>query len=196
MRPLSRTSGRAALSALALGLALFSVARAQDEGFGQQGLIQGAVARCVNGVETPASNVDVGIEGGSSRLARTGDDGGFFLSLPPGTYTITATAPDGFASRPYVPVEAGSGLPLDIGILDIGGGVAGCGLPEDVTAPALPTFTPTAVATAVAPTPTPPPPPTATPVPAPAPAPADQAPATDGVPTEEMPADGSPGSAG
>src|SRR3954471_23637277 len=112
MRLLTGNPGRAALSALALGLALFSVARAQDDtGVQQGGLVEGAVARCVNGVETPAPNVDVGIEGGSGKLARTGEDGGFFLALPPGTYTITATAPDGFASRPYVPVEAGSGFP-------------------------------------------------------------------------------------
>lgn len=186
MRPFIGIPGRAALSALALGLALFSVARAQDSGgISQGGLVEGAVARCINGVETPAPNVDVGIEGGSSKLARTGDDGGFFLSLPPGTYTITATAPDGFASRPYVPVEAGSGFPIDIGILDIGGGVAGCGLPDQVTAPALPTFTPTAVATAVPPTATPvPPPPTATPVPAPA---TDGAAPADAPPGEDMP---------
>src|SRR4051794_33447336 len=98
----------AALLALALGLALFSVARAQEEGgFGTAGLIQGVVARCVNGVETPARGVSIGVEGGSAQLTRTNEDGGFFVSLPAGTYTITATAADGFASRPYVPVEQG-----------------------------------------------------------------------------------------
>src|SRR4051794_21422754 len=109
-----------ALLALAVGLALFSVARAQEEGggFSTSGLIQGSVARCVNGVETPARGVSIGVEGGSSQIARTNDDGGFFISLPAGTYTVTATSADGFASRPYVPVEQGE--TLDIGILDIG----------------------------------------------------------------------------
>ena len=114
---------------------------------------------------------------------------------PRAQYTITATAPTASASRPYVPVEAGSGLPLDIGILDLGGGVAGCGRPISVTAPVLPTFTPTAAPTAVPavppPTPTPvPPPPTATPAPA---SPSrrcthrpDSAPEDDGMPADRV----------
>jgi hypothetical protein len=175
VRHLIKQSGSAALLALASGLALFSVASAQDSGGGNNaqpvfgGLIEGVVMRCVNGAETPAVGVMIGVEGGSAQLAKTDDGGNFILSLPPGTYTITATASDGFASRPFVPVDQGE--TLDMGILDIGGGVAGCGPAEDVVAPVLPTFTPTAAATAVPPTATPtvaPPPPTATPVPAPA----------------------------
>jgi hypothetical protein len=85
-----------------------------------------------------------------------------------------------------VPVEQGE--TLDIGILDIGGGVAGCGPAEEVTAPVLPTFTPTALPTIAPPTPTPAP--TATPVPVvPQEAvPADQP--TEPAPQEEMPPSG------
>ena len=188
MRHLIEQSGRAALLALATGLALCSVASAQESGSGGGGvpiggLVEGAVMRCVNGAETPAIGVAVGVEGGSAQITKTDDGGGFFLSLPAGTYTVTATASDGFASRPFVPVEQGQ--TLDIGILDIGGGVAGCGPAEDVVAPVLPTFTPTAAPTAAPPTATPTvaPLPTATPVPAPA-------------PSEGGGSPGSPGSAG
>ncbi len=169
MRILNGQSRRAALAALAIGLALVGIARAQEDGGGanvfSSGIIEGMVARCVNGVETPARAIAVGVEGGSPQLARTDDTGGFLLALPPGQYTITATAADGFASRPYVPVEVGE--TLDIGILDIGGGVAGCGLADEVTAPMLPTFTPTAMPTLEPPTPTP----TAVPIPTPTPEP-------------------------
>jgi hypothetical protein len=73
--------------------------------------------------------------------------------LPPGQYTIIATATDGTASRQYVPVETGQSL--DIGVLDVGGGVAGCGPDSDITAPILPTFTPVPTALPVVATPIP-----------------------------------------
>jgi hypothetical protein len=175
----SKLLAYAALWAIAVGLALCGVASAQqdtggggDNGqpqFGNFGLVAGQVARCVNGAELPASNVAVGVDGGSSQLARTDDGGMFLITLPPGQYTVIATADDGGAMRPYVPVEVGE--VLDIGILDIGGGLAGCGTTDAVTLPALPTFTPAPTPT-VEPTPTPtatptPPPPTPTPEPTP-----------------------------
>src|SRR6266508_2445109 len=159
MRHLKGHPAHAALAALAIALALFGVAHAQEDTGGggpnvfAQGIIEGMVARCVNGVETPAKAVAIGVEGGSPQLTKTDDSGGFFLSLPPGNYTITATSSDGFASRPYVPVEVGE--TLDIGILDIGGGVAGCAPADEVNAPVLPTFTPTPTVTPEPPTPTP-----------------------------------------
>ena len=178
MQHLSRLSAPAALWAIAVGLALCGVANAQqdtggggDAGqsqIGNFGLVQGQVARCVNGAEVPAKNVAVGVDGGSSQLARTDDNGLFLISLPAGQYTVIATADDGAATRPYVPVEVGE--LLDIGILDIGGGLAGCGTGDAVTQPALPTFTPTPTPT-VEPTATPTatPAPTATPTPEPMP---------------------------
>ena len=105
------------------------------------GVVTGEVARCVNGAEQPAAQVAVGVDGGSASLARTDANGQFLLALPAGQYTVIATASDGTASRQYVPVEGGQSL--DIGVLDIGGGVAGCGPDSDITAPVLPTFTPT-----------------------------------------------------
>jgi hypothetical protein len=165
-----------AVWAIAVGLTLSGgVASAQQDNggggdtggqLGNFGLLSGQVARCVNGAELPAKNVAVGVDGGSAQLARTDDNGLFLVSLPPGTYTVIATAEDGAATRPYVPVDPGE--VLDIGILDIGGGLAGCGTVEAVTQPALPTFTPTAVPTVE---PTPIPQPTATPVPPPTPTP-------------------------
>jgi hypothetical protein len=134
--------------ALVVGVSLVGVASAQDTS--NAGLIVGQVARCVNGAEEPAANVAVGIDGGGSSLSRSDSGGEFFLSLPPGQYTVTATGPDGSASRQYVPVEAGQSL--DIGILDLGAGIAGCGPDSSITAPVLPTFTPTPAA--VQPTPT------------------------------------------
>jgi hypothetical protein len=146
-----RTGLTAGVFALALGLNSFALARAQDLP-ADMGLIVGEVARCVNGAEQAAAQVSVGVEGGASSLARTDSGGQFFLPLPPGQYTITATAADGSASRQYVPVEAGQAL--DIGILDLGGGVAGCGPDSAITAPVLPTFTPTMTAVPVLATPT------------------------------------------
>jgi len=187
MRSLTGTSGRAALSALALGLALFSVARAQDEGFGQQGLIEGAVARLRERRRDAREQRRRGRRGaarrGSPALATTAASSS---RCPRARTTVTATAPDGFASRPYVPVETGQ--TLDIGILDIGGGrrwLRAC--PEDVTAPALPTFTANGCGNDGPPDIDP-----GTrrrrPLPSrpPAPAPVDQAPSPDAPPADDM----------
>jgi hypothetical protein len=165
MTRMTRNSLSASLLALVLGFNSYGLASAQDGTPADVGLIVGEVARCVNGAEQAAEQVSVGVEGGGSSLARTDSGGQFFLSLPPGQYTITATAADGSASRQYVPVEAGQAL--DIGILDLGGGVAGCGPDAAITAPILPTFTPTMTPVPVVATPTPQPAP-ATPTPAPA----------------------------
>ena len=168
----ARTGLSASMMALAIGLAAHGVARAQgDAPVSLVGVVTGMVAYCVNGAEQPAAQVAVGVEGGSASLAHTDANGEFLLALNAGQYTVIATASDGTASRPYVPVEGGQAL--DIGILDIGGGVAGCGPDSDITAPVLPTFT----STPAAPTPAPPTPvPTAQPVPSSTPAPEPSAP--------------------
>ncbi len=166
----------------ALALALRGVAAAQgDAPAAGLGVVTGEVAHCVNGAEQATAQVAVGVEGGGASLARTDANGEFLLALPAGQYTVVATANDGTASRQYVPVTGGQ--TLDIGVLDIGGGVAGCGPDEDITAPVLPTFTPTLAASAATLPLTPEPPtpqPTAQPVPSsatPEPDPAMQPPA-------------------
>jgi hypothetical protein len=130
--------------------------------------VVGEVARCTNSSETPAQNVTVGLDGGPNNLARTDKNGQFSLSLAPGQYAIVATADDGSSARwPYVPVTAGE--TLDIGIMDLNAGLAGCGFDADVPVIPLATDTPvpTATATAV------PEPPTLTPTPLPTEAPPD-----------------------
>jgi hypothetical protein len=159
---------------LGLGLALSSVAYAQQTQSQPAGVILGEVDRCNGGNETPASGVSVGIDGGPAKLAQTDSTGEFVMNVAAGTYTVIATADDGStASRQYVPVE--SGISIDIGIIDLGGGVTGCGgfdsgAPAPAPAPAQaqatlpPTVVPTAVPTLPPPTDTPvPPPPTPTP---------------------------------
>jgi hypothetical protein len=174
----------ASVIALAVGLALLGVARAQDEGPpANAGILTGEVARCLNGAEMPAANVAVGVDGGPARLGMTNANGEFFFAVPAGQYTVIASADDGTnASRQYVPVTGGE--VLDIGVLDLGGGAAGCAPDADVTAPVLPTFTATPLATAVPPTATPAAEalPTATPMPVEAPA---DLPAPDDAPPEE-----------
>jgi hypothetical protein len=146
--------------ALMLNLSIFGVVHAQQDTSANGGVVLGEVDRCNNGTETPASGIAVGVDGGSSSLAKTDENGQFVMNVAAGTYTVVATASDGsIATRPYVPVEGG--VAIDIGILDLGGGAGGCGTDASVTAPVLPTFTPTAT---LEPTP---PPPTATPVPPP-----------------------------
>jgi hypothetical protein len=143
----------AGVGALVIGLALHGVAWAQTDGPPPDaGIVTGEVAHCLNGAEIPTPQVSVGVEGGSASLVRTDSNGVFLLALPPGQYTIIATASDGTASRQYVPVETGQ--TLDIGVLDIGGGVAGCGPDSDLTAPVMPTFTMTPTPTVEPPTPT------------------------------------------
>ncbi len=167
MRDMARRGLIAGASALMVGLVLGGVASAQQDQpvspSQTSGVILGMVARCVNATEQPAGQVAVGVEGGSATLARTDSSGQFSLALPPGQYTIVATAADGTASRQYVPVEAGAAL--DIGVLDIGIGFASCGPDADTEAPALPTFTPTPVPDVPTPTPTPDATPTPTPMP-------------------------------
>jgi hypothetical protein len=165
----------ASVAALALGLVLTGVVSAQET-VQSPGLVIGQVARCVNGNEMPAAGIPVGVEGGGANLAQTDSTGAFLLALPPGSYTIVIVA-EGGANRQYVPVETGT--VLDIGILDLGGGLAGCGPDEIISAPVVPTFTPTAAPVQVVPTATPLP--TATPVPPPVPA----QPVEEPVPVEE-----------
>jgi hypothetical protein len=173
----------ASVVALAVGFALVGVATAQGlqaQQTADSGLVEGGVARCVNGAEQPAGGVVVGVDGGAA--VRSDSNGNFLLMLPPGTYTVNASAQDGVASRQYVSVDAGA--TIDIGNLDLGGGISGCGPDSDVTQPVLPTFTPTATAVPEPPAPTPQP--SATPVPASPPA--DQAPA-DQPPADQPPAE-------
>jgi hypothetical protein len=169
MRFMGRQGLGASAVLLAVGLALQTVASAQVEApTPDAGVLTGQIARCVNGAEQPAAQVAVGIDGGNASLARTDAGGEFMLALPPGQYTVVATATDGTASRQYVPVQ--SGQQLDIGILDIGGSVSGCGPDADITAPVLPTLVPTLA-------PTPEPVATAAPTALPTPIPTPEAPA-------------------
>jgi hypothetical protein len=175
MSNLARRGFAAGASALIGGLLMAGIASAQEvppAPSATAGLIVGMVARCVAGAEQPAVGASVGYEGGPSALARTDSAGEFVMALPPGQYTILANAEDGSASRQYVPVEAGA--TVDIGVLDIGGGVAGCGPDTNTEAPPQPTVTPTPEV----PTPTPTALPTATPTATPPPA--DEEPASGG----------------
>lgn len=149
----------ASIVALAVGFGLLGIAQAEQLAQAPgAGLVTGEVARCVNGAEVAAVSIPVGVDG-QGVLTRTDANGLFSLALQPGQYTVTATAPDGStASRQYVPVAAGQ--QLDIGSLDLGAGIGGCGEPDLAPpAPAAAQPTPTAVAaqatpTVVAPTPT------------------------------------------
>lgn len=165
------------LSLAAVGAVYAQDTGQQDSGPANAGIVLGEVDRCKDGAATPAPGVNVTVDGGPASLDKTDSGGQFSLSVAAGTYTVVATADDGaMVTRGYVPVEGGAAI--DVGILQLGGGAGGCGTDSGVTAPALPTFTPTAVAT-LAPTAEPtPPPPTATPVP-PTPTP-EAAPAPEG----------------
>jgi carboxypeptidase family protein len=132
--------------AMTLALASITVAFAQSAG---AGIVVGEVARCANSSETPAPNVTIGLDGGTSNLAKTDKNGEFTLTLAPGQYTIVATADDGTTARwQYVPVSAG--VTLDIGIMDLNAGLSGCGFDADVPTIALATDTPVATATPTA----------------------------------------------
>src|SRR5579871_4618448 len=98
-----------------LSLAPIGVAQAQQQApSASLGLVIGEVARCVNGIESPASAVAVGVDGQTATLAQSDTNGQFVFGLPPGEYTVVATAVDGTSgNRQYVPVEAGQAL--DIG---------------------------------------------------------------------------------
>lgn len=193
MRRLNNRFLGVSVVALVVSLNSVGVATAQQQpapqppGGGQQnvGMLTGTVARCVNGAEVPAEGVVVSVDAASGALAHTNASGDFLLGLPPGTYTVIATASDASASRPYVPVE--SGTILDIGTLDLGAGPAGCGSDSAAPAQPAPPATATAAPAAPSPAPTTPPPPTSTPASADttsAPAPADATPA---------PGEGTPG---
>jgi hypothetical protein len=146
--------------ALGLSLTVVGVVHAQQDAPVNGGVVLGEVDRCNNGAETPAVGVSVGVDGGSSNIAQTDENGQFVMSVGAGTYTVVATANDGStAIRPNVPVEGG--VAIDIGVLDLGYGAGGCATDASVSAPVVPTATP---APTLEPTP---PPPTATPVPPP-----------------------------
>src|ERR1700722_12849162 len=116
----------ASVVAFALGVGSFGVVHAQDAPTASYGTLTGEIARCANGAEAPAVMVNVGVSGVNPALAKTDPNGNFSLALQPGQYTITAQADDGTtASRPGVPVQAGQ--TLDIGVLDLGVGIFGCG---------------------------------------------------------------------
>jgi hypothetical protein len=169
MKHLAGRGLTAGVVALAVALVLTAIAAAQQDtgaqtgGQDPPGLIQGSVVRCVNGAAQPAVGASVGVEGGSL-TGRTDNDGHFFLSLPAGQWTVVAVTSDGSANR-FVPVE--SNQLLDIGVLEIGGGMAGCAPDSDIVAPVLPTFTPTPTVVPEPPTPTPAPTVQATPTPMP-----------------------------
>ena len=164
-----RLSSAAPLAAVvAVAFASGGLSYAQGLSTGQ---ITGEVDRCINGVETPAANMTVGIDGLSASLVQSDQNGQFFINLPPGQYTVVVHGDDGSSgSRQYVPVQVGQ--VLDIGNIDLGA-PAGCDNDTAVLPPVVPAVagaTPTpvpAAATAVPAAPSPSP----TPVPTTAPAP-------------------------
>jgi hypothetical protein len=134
-----------------------SVAEAQAQsppaGLGE---VTGQVARCAGSLEVPAPDANVGVQDGQTDMARSDPAGSFAMALPPGEYTIVASAADGTtALRENVPVSADQ--TLDIGILDLGASLMGCGgdssgvqgqsapvtTPSPTPPPLLPTITPT-----------------------------------------------------
>jgi|SRR5579864_358101 len=123
----------AGLSLVGLVLVLSSGSAIAAEAPAGEGVVVGEVAVCNNTAELPAPNVAVGVAGGEPAIARTDTKGEFALALTPGQYTIVATADDGStASRFSVPVEEGQ--TLDIGIIDLNAGIAGCGFDTDLPA--------------------------------------------------------------
>ncbi len=88
------------------------------------GVVEGIVTDCTNGPEQFVYNATVMAEGNEVQV-KSDLNGQFALPLFAGIYTITATDPNGSATRHYVPVDAGQ--TIDIGILDISTGM-GCDL--------------------------------------------------------------------
>jgi hypothetical protein len=138
-----------------LGFASIPMAAAQQQvppdGLGE---VTGEVARCAGSLELPAPDATVGVQNGQTDMAHADGTGSFSIALTPGEYNIVATAADGSttALRDNVPVVADQ--VLDIGILDLGAGIVGCGddtagqgllTATPTAAPLLPTITPTAV---------------------------------------------------
>ena len=138
------------LVGLALALSSSTVLAAEPPLPAGTGQVVGEVAVCNNSSEFPAPNVAVGVDGGQLDMARTDTRGQFSIALAPGEYTIVATADDGStASRFEVPVTEGE--TLDIGIIDLHAGIAGCGFDTDLPAVPLISPTPTPTATTSAP---------------------------------------------
>jgi len=96
------------------------------------GTVVGSVSSCHNGVESPITLASVQAQG-TNASAQTDLLGGFVLTaIPaPGTYTISASDGGGAATRMYVPVAPGE--TIDVGTLQIGADVSGCG--EDAPSP-------------------------------------------------------------
>jgi hypothetical protein len=90
------------------------------------GTVVGSVSNCQNGALQPAILVTVQAAG-TQASAETDEDGAFELSeLPaPGTYTISVSDNGATANRLYVPVAPGE--IIDVGTLELGAGVMGCG---------------------------------------------------------------------
>ena len=92
------------------------------------GVVEGVVTDCTNGPEQAAYGATVMAQGdmaqGDELQVKTDLNGKFVLPLSPGTYTVVVTDYNGTANRQYVPVD--SGQTIDIGTVDIGGGITGC----------------------------------------------------------------------
>lgn len=120
-----------------------SVASAQQAPTnGNDGMVIGRVAECVNGSAQPLANAQVGVEG-TDLSATTDQSGQFVLTLPAGNYTIVALNTNlGQAARPGVPVTQDQ--TVDIGMLDLGSGV--CLSDSSAPATAINTAPPTSEA--------------------------------------------------
>jgi len=158
--------------ATGLWLALGTAAQAQDGPPPNSCIVLGEVDRCINNNETPAAGVSVGIAEGSASLVQTDAQGQFIMRLAEGQYTVVATAADGTSATRYSVVVT-TGDALDIGSLDLGMGIGGCG--DDAVVVVAPQATATPTATLL-PTPVPP---TATSVPLPTATPAAPTPEPD-----------------
>jgi hypothetical protein len=90
------------------------------------GAVRGEVATCQNSAEQPAAGVTVQAEG-TSATTLTNEDGDFSLTqVPaPAVYTIAASSGDSTTDRQHVPVAPGE--TIDIGMLQFGAGIYGCG---------------------------------------------------------------------
>jgi hypothetical protein len=88
--------------------------------------VVGEVASCRSGAEASAPGIAVQAVG-TSVAAQTDDQGTFSLTgVPaPGVYTIMASGSGATSDRSYVPVAPGQ--TIDVGTLDLGAGIYGCG---------------------------------------------------------------------
>ncbi|HEY1297106.1 MAG TPA: carboxypeptidase regulatory-like domain-containing protein [Chloroflexota bacterium] len=96
------------------------------------GTVVGSVSNCQNGAQQPASLVIVQASG-TTASTQTDEDGAFLLTeVPaPGTYTISVSDAGATAARQYVPVAPGE--TIDVGTLELGASLMGCG--DDDQAP-------------------------------------------------------------